>query len=100
MSTGNSRLQQNLCSRLNPGNELTNLFHYSGNITAENMWQRNLDAGQTSAHKQIQMVERAGLHLDQHLISSNDRLVDVRIFEDVTTPVLPEQHCFHDMEIV
>jgi hypothetical protein len=62
------------------------------------MWQGDLDAGQTTTDKQIQVVECARLDLYQHFIGTHNRLGDVCILEDFRTAVLPEQHCFHDWD--
>src|SRR5205823_4127525 len=65
----------------------------SGNIAAVDV--RQLYSWQPFAHPQIQVIQRAGTHANQHLIFAKLRVRHILVAQDLRPAKLVEADCFH-----
>src|SRR5437016_14611152 len=54
-----ARMQHDFITGFDPSDQLTNFADHAADIVAENVWERNLDAGQASSHPQVEMIQRS-----------------------------------------
>src|SRR6185436_18632721 len=79
MPAGNSRLDHHFITWFNPGHKLANFAHNAGNVTSQNVRQRNLNAGQSISNKDVEMVQRAGFYLNYDFVCTKGRLGHVGV---------------------
>ena len=65
---------QNALSGFEVGNILADFDNFAGDVGAENV--RQIDAGQSLTHPDVEMVESAGAHADEDLIFARLRVGD------------------------
>jgi hypothetical protein len=95
MPTRNARLDHDFIARLDPRYELADFPHDAGHIATEYVREGNLDPRQTVANKNVEMIQRARLHLDEDFVRTNLRLGHVRVLEHFWSTVLSEDRGFH-----
>jgi hypothetical protein len=89
-------MDHHLIAGLGPRYEFTRLAHNAGNVVAENVRQRDLDARHSAAHEDVEMIQRARFYLDEYFVRANVRVRDVRILEHLRTAVLSKNRGLHE----
>src|SRR5258706_6320664 len=95
MTARDSRLDHYFVARFYPGDQLADLTHHAGDIVAENMRQRDFNSRQAAAHPDVEMIQRAGAHLDQDFVGFELRIGNLGKLENLGSAVFFENDCFH-----
>jgi hypothetical protein len=74
-------------------NVFADLGDLARDVTAEDV--RQLHAGQSFANPDVEMIERAGLHADQHFVFARLRIGDVFVGQDFGATELMDADGFH-----
>src|SRR5208282_111312 len=86
--------EQHALTRFESADVLADLGHFACDVASENV--RQLHPRQSLAHPDIEMVERAGPHPNQHLIFTRLGIGHVFVSEDFGTTELMNANGFHD----
>ena len=79
------------------GPDLTN---NSGGIRSRNLRKRYFDAGNAAAQKNIDVVDRCGVDLNNHFAAASRRFRHIFVTKHVGRPVFVKNDCFHDQRLV
>ena len=82
---------------LKSGDVLADFDDFTRDVAAEDV--RQFHAGQSLAHPDIEMVERAGPHPDQDLIFARLRIGDVFVLQNFGATELMEADGFHILSL-
>jgi hypothetical protein len=74
MTARDSGLDHDFITRLRPRHQIANFTDHACDVVAEDVWQRNLDPGQTITHPHVKMIQGTGSHLDQDFICLDLRI--------------------------
>ena len=86
--------EQHALAGLEAGDVLADLDDLAGNVAAQDV--RQLHPGQPLAHPQIQVVQGAGFHPDQHLVFAQLRVGNVFVAQNFRTAEFVNADGFHD----
>src|SRR6185503_20536803 len=95
MTARNTGMQQHLVSTSHPGDQAANLAHYSPDVVAENVWQWNINARQTTTRPNVQVIQGTSLHLDQNFVGLDSGIRHIGVLQNFRAAVLFEDDCFH-----
>src|SRR5262249_11540197 len=97
VTTRDSRMQHHFITSFYPRNEFAHFANDACNVAAEYVRQRNIDTRQSTAHKNIEMIQCTGFNFDENLIGTQLRLRDVCVLKHVRSAVLSEGDGFHSV---
>ena len=88
MATRDAGLDHHFVAGFGPCHQVPNFAHHARYITPKNVRQRNFDSRQTVPHPHIEMIQRAGAHLDENFIGFDLRIRDFANLENFRPAVL------------
>jgi hypothetical protein len=100
MTTRDAGLDHYLIACFDPGDQVSHFAYHTGNIVAENMWQRYLYAWQSTPHPDIQVIEGASADLDQYFVGFDRGLGHLAILQYLWSTMLIKSNGFHSFEIL
>ena len=93
-------MEHHLVSRADPGNQCPDFTHDTGNVVAQYVRQRNINAWQSSSRPHVEVIQGTGFHFDQNIVCFDGRIRRVSVFQDFWPAVSFEDNSFHGAEIL
>jgi hypothetical protein len=68
----------------------------TGSVTTGDVWQVEVDAWDSPATPHVEVIQRAGLDIDEHFVPVHGWVGTGTVLDDPSTAVFGEPYCIHD----
>jgi len=95
MSTGNAGMKHHFVAAFDPRNQGAYFADDAGNVIAQYVRQRDIDSRKASARPDVQMIQSARAHLDEHFVGFDHRVRRFSVLKHLWPAMLVKDYCFH-----
>jgi hypothetical protein len=71
------------------------LGDFAGDVATWDVRERNRDIGVAAADPEVKVIQSASFHADEDFVRADSGLGSIRVFQDLRSTVLMEEHCLH-----